>query len=44
MSKLGDEEDVRKWSRKLYTKHDKPDNFVDETFLKFKRTNGKREE
>jgi hypothetical protein len=28
------------WTRKLYIRHNRPDNYVDKTFLKFKKTNG----
>lgn len=30
-----------KWSKKLYIKTGLPDNYVDESFLDLKRTNGK---
>jgi hypothetical protein len=31
-----------KWSKKLYLKTGHPDNYVDDSFLDLKRTNGQR--
>jgi hypothetical protein len=42
-SKVNLKENIKStnWSKKLYVKTDLPDNFVDDSFLESKRTNGK---
>lgn len=31
----------KNWTKKLYIKHPYPDNYVDKSFLQFKKINGK---